>query len=77
MLDYCGQLLESDQSLLMQTHINETEDEILATSALFPRASDYLDVYASFGLLGVGHCLLTGSTILRLSMTDGLSQVRR
>lgn len=52
MLDYCGQLLESDQSLLMQTHINETEDEILATSALFPRASDYLDVYASFGLLG-------------------------
>ena len=52
MLDYCGQLLESDQSLLMQTHINETEDEILATSALFPMASDYLDVYASFGLLG-------------------------
>ena len=52
MLDYYGQLLESDQSLLMQTHINETKDEILATAALFPRATDYLDVYASFGLLG-------------------------
>ena len=52
MLDYCGQLLESDQSLLMQTHINETEDEILATAALFPKATDYLDVYSSFGLLG-------------------------
>jgi guanine deaminase len=51
MLDYCGQLLEADQGLLMQTHINETEDEILATSALFPNATDYLDVYASFGLL--------------------------
>jgi len=51
MLDYCGQLLEADQSLLIQTHINETEDEILATSALFPNAIDYLDVYASFGLL--------------------------
>lgn len=51
MLDYCGQLLESDQSLLMQTHINETEDEILATSELFPNAADYLEVYDSFGLL--------------------------
>ena len=51
MLDYCGQLLESDQSLLMQTHINETEDEILATSELFPNAADYPEVYASFGLL--------------------------
>lgn len=52
MLDYCGQLLESDQSLLMQTHINETADEILMTSKLFPHATDYLDVYAGFGLLG-------------------------
>ncbi|MBU25882.1 MAG: guanine deaminase [Gammaproteobacteria bacterium] len=52
MLDYCGQLLEINPHLLMQTHINETEDEVLATSNLFPRSTDYLDVYDAFGLLG-------------------------
>ena len=51
MLQYCGQLLESNPRLLMQTHINETEDEVLATSNLFPHATDYLDVYDAFGLL--------------------------
>ena len=51
MLQYCGQLLESNPRLLMQTHINETEDEVLATSNIFPHATDYLDVYDAFGLL--------------------------
>jgi guanine deaminase len=51
MLEYCGQLLESNPRLLMQTHINETKDEVLAASNLFPHATDYLDVYDAFGLL--------------------------
>ena len=51
MLECCGRLLESNPRLLMQTHINETKDEVLATSNLFPHATDYLDVYDTFGLL--------------------------
>ena len=75
MLDYCGQLLESDQSLLMQTHINETEEEILATAALFPKATDYLDVYSSFGLLGDRSHLRMGSITRKLSTRNGPQQV--
>lgn len=51
LLDYCGQILEADSSLLMQTHVNETRDEVIAASELFPNAKDYLDIYDSFGLL--------------------------
>jgi guanine deaminase len=45
----------------VQTHLAENREEIEKVRNLFPRAQDYTDVYAQFGLLGprtiLGHCI--------------------
>ena len=47
--------------LLVQTHISENRDELLATAAAFPAHADYLAVYEDHGLVGertiLAHCI--------------------
>jgi len=47
-----GALAREHRGVYVQTHIAETTDEIAWVQRLFPDARDYLDVYASHGLLG-------------------------
>jgi guanine deaminase len=47
--------------LHIQTHLSENQAEIEFACALYPRARDYTDIYAQYGLLGAkslfGHCI--------------------
>lgn len=60
-LEALGSLWSEFPDCLMQTHICEQIEEIEWVRELFPSASDYLDVYESFGLLGAkglyGHAI--------------------
>jgi guanine deaminase len=46
-----GELLQSLDGALLQTHISESAREIAMIRQLFPNAIDYTDVYDGFGLL--------------------------
>lgn len=50
-LEFAGELLKANPSVLMQTHLSESHGEIATVEELFPDAQDYTDVYARFGLL--------------------------
>jgi guanine deaminase len=52
MLEVCQTLLREDSSLCFTSHINENKREIEEVRGLFPWASDYLDVYEKFDLIG-------------------------
>ncbi|MCH2078792.1 MAG: guanine deaminase, partial [Rhodobacteraceae bacterium] len=60
-LDALGTLWAEHRDCLMQTHLSEQTEEIAWIKELFPTSRDYLDVYESFGLLGVkgvyGHAI--------------------
>jgi len=47
-----GKLYRDYPGLYLQTHLSENRAEIAWVKSLFPEASDYLDVYDRFGLLG-------------------------
>jgi guanine deaminase len=47
-----GELMQSLDGALMQTHLSESAGEIAMVKQLFPSAKDYTDVYDHFGLLG-------------------------
>jgi guanine deaminase len=51
-LSVAGDLLSAHPETLLHTHISENRDEIAAVLGRFPQASDYLDVYDRFGLVG-------------------------
>jgi guanine deaminase len=51
LLELCGSLLKQHSDSYVQTHINETRQEVAAVRAAFPKNRHYLDVYDSFGLL--------------------------
>lgn len=58
-----GDLIKRDDTLPMQTHFNEAEQEITATSNLFPKFNgSEADLYESFGLLNrrsiLAHCTI-------------------
>ncbi|CBX98683.1 hypothetical protein IAQ61_007698 [Plenodomus lingam] len=58
-----GDLLKQDETLAMQTHFNEAQQEIDATRALFPEfKGSEADLYESFGLLNqrsvLAHCTI-------------------
>lgn len=53
-LEAAGTLWREYPSALMQTHIDESRNEIAEVRRLFPDARDYLDVYERFGLAGPG-----------------------
>lgn len=52
MLAACKQLLVEHEGLYFQTHLNENHREIARLKELFPKARNYLDVYAQHDLLG-------------------------
>jgi guanine deaminase len=51
-LKLAGELLQSLDGALMQTHLSESAGEIAVVRQLFPSAKDYTDVYDHFRLLG-------------------------
>lgn len=58
-----GDMLKADETLPMQTHFNEAEQEIIATKDLFPEFNgSEADLYESFGLLNrrsiLAHCTI-------------------
>ena len=60
-LRLCGDILASDDSLGLQTHVAENLDEVEWVKELFPNARSYLDVYERFDLLNsnavLAHCI--------------------
>jgi guanine deaminase len=60
-LELCGQLLDENPDLYLQSHVAENLEEVRWVAELFPKSRSYLDVYDSFGLLGprsvYGHCI--------------------
>jgi guanine deaminase len=63
LLQGLGDLLKGDDTLAMQTHFNEAQQEIDATRALFPEfKGSEADLYKSFGLLNrrsiLAHCTI-------------------
>lgn len=55
-------LIVEDYDLPLQSHLNETPEEVALVHELFPRAQNYLEVYEHFGLLPRGktvmaHCI--------------------
>ncbi len=60
-LAMAGEILAAYPQVWMQTHLAENLAEIRDTARLFPGASDYLNVYERFGLVGprsvFAHCI--------------------
>ncbi|BCX81717.1 guanine deaminase [Methylomarinovum caldicuralii] len=52
LLAMCGEFRRRHPQVYLQTHINETLEEIAAVQRAFPDAWNYLDVYERYGLLG-------------------------
>lgn len=56
-----GALLEEFPTVLLQTHLDENNDEIATVKGLFPKDPSYTAVYGRCGLLGprslMGHCI--------------------
>lgn len=57
-----GEIAGTDESIAVQTHFNEAQQEISATRELFPEFQSECDLYESFGLLGsrsiLAHCTI-------------------
>jgi len=67
-------LAEENPHLAIQTHLNENRAEIELTMQLYPEASDYLDIYDRFGLLGprslMGHAIhMSDREVARMAET--------
>jgi guanine deaminase len=61
LLEVCKTIAQEDKTLIIQTHLSESYDEINMVKKLFNDAIDYLDVYDRYGLIRKGtvlaHCL--------------------
>lgn len=51
LVDVCRQLAKHHPDMLIQSHINESPEEITSVLAMFPEARSYLDVYIQQGLV--------------------------
>ncbi|MGB1234474.1 MAG: guanine deaminase [Planktomarina sp.] len=74
-LQTLGELWSEYPDCLMQTHLSEQHEEIAWVRDLFPEATDYLDIYDRFGLLGrnglYGHSIhLTDREKAKLAEVD-------
>ena len=60
-LELAGRLAQEDPSVLLQTHLSETHEEVRWVAELFPWARNYLEVYERYGMIRPGalfaHCL--------------------
>ena len=73
-----GALLKEFPTVLMQTHLDENQNEIATVKRLFPNDASYAAVYARFGLLGsrslLGHCIhLDDAEVALLRDTDSVA----
>ncbi len=50
MLEVCQTLMQEEEGLRFQTHLNENRSEIEIVARLFPWAEDYLAIYERYGL---------------------------
>lgn len=64
-----GEMVAAHPDVMMHTHLSENPGEIAYVAELFPDASDYLDVYARFGLVGprsvFAHCVHSDDSALQ------------
>jgi len=72
MLEMCRALLREHEGLRVQSHVNESPDEVRMVAEQFPWAADYLAVYERFELTGPRAVLAhdvhaTGSELRRLA----------
>jgi guanine deaminase len=72
LLSACGELVRQAPGVLVTSHLNETLGEIALVKDLFPWASDYLETYERYGLVGersvLAHDVHVGaSELLRLA----------
>ena len=76
-LAMAGDLARAHPEALVHTHMSENLDEVARVGELFPRARDYLDVYARFGLVGprtvLAHCVHADAGALRRMSAAGAS----
>ena len=76
LLQGLGDMLKTDDTLAMQTHFNEAQQEVDATTELFPQfKGSEADLYESFGLLNrrsiLAHCtIMTEYETRRLKELD-------
>ncbi|XP_037071795.1 guanine deaminase-like [Pollicipes pollicipes] len=67
--------LAAEHGLHVQTHVNETRNEVAMVRRLFPEAASYTDVYRRAGLLGprtvLAHCVHPGDDELTLLRDSG------
>ncbi len=60
-LRIAGQLLQANETVMMQTHLSENSDELIWTAKLFPDAKDYLNTYEIHHLVNnrsvFAHCI--------------------
>ena len=60
-LELAGRLAQEHPSVLLQTHLSETHEEVRWVAELFPWARNYLGVYERYGMIRKGalfaHCL--------------------
>ncbi|EGG04258.1 uncharacterized protein MELLADRAFT_89475 [Melampsora larici-populina 98AG31] len=61
LLRQLGQLLQSDPSLRLQTHLSESKSEISFTKSLFPNIETYTEIHDEFDLFTsptiLAHCI--------------------
>lgn len=51
-MEMAGALMREFHDLHLQTHLSENRAEIAYACELYPKAKDYTDIYATYGLLG-------------------------
>ncbi|MEY8715659.1 guanine deaminase [Francisella philomiragia] len=60
-LNLCKEFMQSHEDVYVQTHLSENLNEIKDTLAMYPNATDYLNVYESYSLITdktiLGHCI--------------------
>ena len=60
-LNLCKEFMQSHKDTFVQTHLSENLNEIKDTLTLYPKASDYLNVYENYALITektiLGHCI--------------------
>jgi guanine deaminase len=74
LLEYCGAFAKQNQTFI-QTHINESEDEVRWVHELYPDSRDYASVYDQFNLLTpktiLAHSIFTRGNELRQFLEAG------
>jgi guanine deaminase len=60
-LNLCKEFKQSHKDVYVQTHLSENLNEIKDTLKMYPKATDYLNVYENYGLITdktiLGHCI--------------------